>query len=543
MSKVMTTAQVIVDCLIEQGVDTIFGIPGVHTYHLFEALYERSDAIRFIGARHEQGAAYMAYGYAKSTGKIGVYTCVPGPGVLNTTAALATAYSGNAPVLCLTSEIPSTEIGRGHGILHELPDQLGVLRRLTKWSERINHPGEARQKVLQAFAQLTQGRVRPVALETPWDTMSVKSLVDSRSPPNLPPAAEFLPDPDSVAAAAQIIADGANPLIMLGAGAVDAGKEVLELAEMLQAPVTAHRGGRGIVADDSPYALSHAAGYHYWTGTDVLIAIGTRMELQFFRWKVFPKHLKIIRIDIDPEEMARRKADVGIVCDARAGTRALIDALRSRVHQRVDRRPELQTLRARSRQEIETVQPQVAYLDVIRRVLPRDGFFVEEISQVGFTARFAFPVYQPRTYVSGGYQENLGFGFMTALGVKAAHPHRAVVSINGDGGFMFGVQELATAVQFGINLVSIVFNNSSFGNVVRDQKNGFGGHYIGGSLRNPDFVKLAESFGVTAYRVASPSALQPVLEDALASNTPALIEVVVETGSEVSPWPFIRPNN
>jgi acetolactate synthase-1/2/3 large subunit len=285
------------------------------------------------------------------------------------------------------------------------------------------------------------------------------------------------------------------------------------------------------------------AGYRYWGGTDVLIAIGSRMELQYFRWKAFPKNLKIVRIDIDPEEMARRRADVGVVCDAKAGTRALIDALRGRVSGRADRRPALQELRSRSRGEIETVQPQVAYLDVIRRVLPRDGFFVEEISQVGFTARFAFPVYEPRTYVSGGYQENLGFGFMTALGVKAAHPHRAVVSINGDGGFMFGSQELATAVQFGINLVSIVFNNSSFGNVVRDQKMGFDGHYIGGSLRNPDFVKLAESFGVAGHRVASPEALESVLERALSRDEPALIEVTIAPGSEVSPWPFIRPNN
>ncbi len=543
MSKVLTTAQVIVDSLVEQGVDTVFGIPGVHTYHLFDALYERSDAIRFIGSRHEQGAAYMAYGYAKSTGKVGVYTCVPGPGVLNTTAALATAYSGHAPVLCLTSEIPSAEIGRGHGILHELPDQLGILRRLTKWSERINHPSEARQKMLQAFAELTQGRIRPVALETPWDTMSVKSLVDMRSPPGMPSATLAAADPDTVQRAARLIAEARNPLIMLGAGAIDAGAEALELADLLQAPVTAHRGGRGIVPDDSPYALSHVAGYHYWGSTDVLIAIGTRMELQHFRWKAFPKNLKIVRIDIDPQEMARRRADVGIVCDARVGTRALLDALRAPSLHRIDRRPELQALRARSRREIEAVQPQVAYLDVIRRVLPRDGFFVEEISQVGFTARFAFPVYEPRTYVSGGYQENLGFGFMTALGVKVAHPNRAVVSINGDGGFMFGVQELATAVQFGINLVSIVFNNSGFGNVVRDQKNGFAGRGIGGALKNPDFVKLAQSFGVTGYRVASPETLQPVLERALSREEPALIEVTVEPGSEVSPWPFIRPND
>ena len=546
MSRVLTTAQVVVDCLIEQGVDTVFGIPGVHTYHLFDALYERRDRIRFIGARHEQGAAYMAYGYAQSTGKVGVYTCVPGPGVLNTGAALATAYSAHAPVLCLTSEIPTTEIGRGHGILHELPDQLGLLRGLTKWSERIDHPTVARALTLQAFAHLTQGRVRPVALEIPWDVMGLKALVNTRSPAGVAPAAEVSADPAMIRAAADIIAAARQPLISLGAGAVRAGAEIQQLAEWLQAPVTAHRSARGVVPDDSDYALSHAAGYRYWGNTDVLIAIGTRMELQYFRWKAFPKGLKIVRIDIDPQEMARRRADVGIVCDAAVGARALLQELRERAPAagaRADRRAELADLRAQTRRDIESVQPQVAYLDVMRKVLPREGFFVEEISQVGFTARFAFPVYSPRSYVSGGYQENLGFRFMTALGVKAAFPDRPVLSITGDGGFMFGVQELATAVQFRLPVTTIVFNNQSFGNVVRDQKIGFGGRYLGGSLQNPDFVKLAESFGAKAARVASPAALEPVLREALTSDVPSLIEVTVEPGSEASPWPFIRPNN
>jgi acetolactate synthase I/II/III large subunit len=546
MSRVLTTAQVVVDCLIEQGVDTVFGIPGVHTYHLFDALYERRDRIRFIGARHEQGAAYMAYGYAQASGKVGVYTCVPGPGVLNTGAALATAYSAHAPVLCLTSEIPTTEIGRGHGILHELPDQLGLLRGLTKWSERIDHPTVARALTLQAFAHMTQGRVRPVALEIPWDVMGMKALVNTRSPAGVAPAAEVAADPAMIRAAADIIAGAAQPLITLGSGALRAGAEVRELAKLLQAPVTAHRSGRGVVPDDSEYALSHAAGYRYWGKTDVLIAIGTRMELQYFRWKAFPKDLRIVRIDIDPQEMSRRKADVGIVCDAAVGVRALLQELGERAPAtaaRADRRGELAELRAQTRRDIESVQPQVAYLDVMRKVLPREGFFVEEISQVGFTARFAFPVYSPRSYVSGGYQENLGFGFMTALGVKAAFPDRPVLSITGDGGFMFGVQELATAVQFRLPITTVVFNNQSFGNVVRDQKIGFGGRYLGGSLQNPDFVKLAESFGVRAARVATPAAFEPALREALASDVPNLIEVTVEPGSEVSPWPFIRPNN
>jgi acetolactate synthase-1/2/3 large subunit len=254
-----------------------------------------------------------------------------------------------------------------------------------------------------------------------------------------------------------------------------------------------------------------------------------------------PAGLKIIRIDIDPEEIPRRPVDVGIVTDARLGTRALSAALSSKIRSRTARDAEFLELKARARKEYEAVQPQLAYLDVIRAVLPRDGFFVEEISQVGFTARFGFPVYEPRTYVGSGYQDNLGFGYMTSLGVKVANPGKAVVSINGDGGFMFGVQELATAVQHRIGSVAIVFNNRSFGNVLRDQKTTFNGHYLGESLRNPDFVKLAESFGAAAFRVETPNALRSVLERALADDAPALIEVPSEPGAEASPWPFIHP--
>jgi acetolactate synthase-1/2/3 large subunit len=538
-AQVMTAGQGIVDTLIRNGVDSIFGIPGAHTYKLFDALYERRDEIRVIGSRHEQGAAYMAYGYAKSSGRIGAYTCVPGPGVLNTTAALSTAYSGNAPVLCVTSEIPSHEIGRGHGILHELPDQLATLRTLTKFAARIDHPTEAPRVVAEAIRQAISGRTRPVAVECPWDTLGMQALVNLEAPSVA--MAPSPPDPDSIDRAARLISGAANPMIMLGSGAIDAGPEAQELAELLQAPVTAHRSGRGIVADDSAYGFPFHAAYRLWPKTDVLIAIGTRMELQYLRWRKLPAGLKIIRIDIDPAEMVRRPVDVGIVADAKAGTRALVDALSPLVARRASREAEFATVKAAARREAEIVQPQLAYLDAIRAVLPRDGFLVEEICQVGFTARFAFPVYAPRLYVTCGYQDNLGFGFMTALGVKIAHPDRAVVSINGDGGLMFGIQELATAVQHKINLVAIVFNNRGFGNVLRDQTNNFGGRFIGSSLVNPDFVKLAESFGAIGYCATTPAELKTILARALADQAPVLIEVPSEPGAEVSPWPFIHP--
>src|ERR1700726_1569654 len=327
MQMLVSAAQAIVDSLIRHGVDVIFGIPGVHTYKLFDALYERRREIRFIGTRHEQGAAYMAYGYAKSTGKAGVYTCVPGPGVLNTTAALCTAYAANAPVLCLTSEIPAADIGRGYGILHELPDQLALLRGLTKWAERIDHPTAVPRVFATAMEQLTTGRIGPVALECPWDTLSVQALVDFAVP--MRGVAQSPPDPAAVTQAAKVIAEARRPIIILGAGAVAAGPEILALGRQNQAAVGSPRSGPGIVSEELPYGFGFAAAYPLWLKSDVLIAIGTRMELAYLRWRKFPPDLRIVRIDIDPREFARRAADVGIVADAKLAVRAILAQLQS----------------------------------------------------------------------------------------------------------------------------------------------------------------------------------------------------------------------
>ncbi|EJB06232.1 thiamine pyrophosphate-dependent enzyme, possible carboligase or decarboxylase [Rhizobium leguminosarum bv. trifolii WSM597] len=537
MSKKETTGQAMTRSLVAHGIDTVFGIPGAHMYDFNDALYGARDQVRFIHTRHEQGAGYMAYGYAKSTGRIGAYTVVPGPGVLNSGAALCTAYGANAPVLCITGNIMSHLIGQGRGQLHELPDQLATMRGLTKTAVRINHPSEAGPVMAEVIGKMLSGRQGPGAVEAPWD-------VFGQSGPEVDlPLGKRAPHPavnsDQIAAAAALISGASNPMIMVGGGAADAGAEIAALAELLQSPVTSHRSGKGIVADDHPNYLNFVAAYEYWQKTDVLIGIGSRLELQFMRWKWLPKDLKIIRIDIDPTEMVRLKPGVGIVADAKAGTQALIDALAGA--RREDRTREFADLNRDARSRFSEVQPQLAYLDAIRQALPRDGFFVEEVSQMGFTARFAFPVYGPRQYVTCGYQDNLGFGFNTALGVKVANPDKAVVSVSGDGGFMFGVQELATAVQHRIAVVAIVFNNSAYGNVLRDQKQAYHGRYLGSDLTNPDFVALAESFGIRAFKVISPVELKERIEQALSLDEPVLIEVPIEKGSEASPWPFIHP--
>ena len=537
MKNKETTGQAIARSLVENGVDTVFGIPGAHMYDFNDALYEKRNEIRFIHTRHEQGAGYMAYGYAKSTGRIGAYTVVPGPGVLNSGAALCTAYGANSPVLCLTGNIMSHLIGQGRGQLHELPDQLATMRGITKVAERIDHQSQTGTVMAEVIGKMLSGRQGPGAVEAPWDVFGMTG--PELDLPETRRAANPQVNPDSIQAAAAILANAKNPLIMVGGGAVDAGAEVAELAKALKAPVTSHRSGKGVVSDEHPNYLNFVAAFDYWKDTDVLIGIGSRLELEFMRWKWLPKGLKVIRIDIDPTEMVRLKPDVGIVADAKAGTAALTKAVGP--SDRAARTDEFAALNRNAKERFSTVQPQVNYLNAIREALPRDGFFVEEVSQMGFTARFAFPVYGPRQYVTCGYQDNLGFGFNTALGVKVGNPDKAVVSVSGDGGFMFGVQELATAVQHNIAVVAIVFNNNAYGNVLRDQKQAYSGRYIGSDLTNPDFVKLGESFGVKTYRVSSPGELKSAVSEALELNAPVLIEVPIEKGSEASPWPFIHP--
>jgi len=533
----ITCADAIVKSLIAHKVDTVFGLPGAQTYELIESLRSHRDKIRFIGSRHEQGCAYMAFGYAKSTGREGVYNVVPGPGVLNTTAVLCTAH--NAPVLCLAGQIPSAFIGAGHGALHELPDQLGTLSTLTKWAARINHPGEVASVMSDAFKHLRSGRIQPVAVEVPADVFGAREDVDTDFVESS--IAVMYPDKEKIKSAAERILAAKKPMIMLGSGAVEAGEEVRELAKLIQAPVTSFRGGRGIVSDESPYGFSCAGGYKLWEETDLLIGIGSRLELPAFRWQKGKMTKDLIRIDIDPTQMTRLEADVAIVGDAKASTRELLEEVEKHIGSVPSREEKFKEVKAQVLQEIQQVQPQMAYLNVIREVLPHDGFLVEEISQVGFTAWFGFPIYEPRTLVTSGYQGNLGHGFQTGLGVKIGNPDKAVVSLAGDGGIMYGIQELASAVQHQIGLVTIIFNNNAYGNVRRDQIALYDGKDYGSELKNPDFVKLAESFGALAYRAKTPAELKKYLEKALTENGPTIIEVPCERGSEISPWKYILP--
>lgn len=536
----MSGGEAMIRAAMANGIDTFFGIPGAQIYPMYDAMHRLG--VQHITARHEQGAAYMALGYARATGRPSAFTVVPGPGVLNTGAALCTAMGTNAPVLCLTGQVPRAFLGSGRGHLHELPNQQATLNSFIKGAHHISDPRQTSQVVNRAVAQMRTGRPGPVSVEMCWDTMAEATQVEIvPGAVAAPPAA----DESEIEAAVRLLSKAKRPLIMCGGGAQHASAEVLALAEKLNAPVTAFRSGRGVVSEDHPLGVSSVAARLLYDDADLVIGIGSRLEMIYMRWRDMNTYERrpadagqpLIRIDIDPEEFSRLVPTVGVLADAAIACRRLCDALPA--SQPGDNLSRITEAKAEAARLVAKVEPQMSYLGVIRDVLPRDGFFVPELSQVGFTSYFGLPVYAPRTYVTEGYQGTLGFGFMTALGVKVACPEQAVVAVAGDGGFLFGVQELATAVAHDIGVVSVVFNNGSFGNVRRDQERGFDGRLIGAELTNPDFVALAESFGARGYRVDSPRALRSVLAQAIAADKPAVIDVSIEKGAEVSPWEFI----
>jgi acetolactate synthase-1/2/3 large subunit len=367
----------------------------------------------------------------------------------------------------------------------------------------------------------------------PLDVMALEievALLEAESPRGV-----TMPDPQLIDKAAALLNEAKKPLLFVGGGAIGAAEEVLAIAEMLQAPVVSYTGGKGIVSDRHYLAQSAAAGHELWRDADVVLAIGTRLHQPQVRWGV-DADLKLIRIDIDPTEITRiLKPALGIVGDAQASLAALYHAIERRAPKRPSRKDELETLKSRTLARLaDVLGPQCEYLQAIRAELPDDGIYVEDLTQVGYVGRVAFPIYNPRTYIHSGYQGTLGSGFATALGAKVGRPDLPVVSVSGDGGFMYNVQELATAVKHGIDIVAIVFADGAYGNVRRMQKVDYGNRLIGVDLHNPHFPKMAESFGVAGVRTTTPDGLRRELAAALKRRGTTLIEVAV--GEMPDPW-------
>ena len=535
-TETMTAAEAVVATLIGHGLDTIYALPGVQNDPLFEALFKFSDRLRTVHTRHEQGAAYMALGAALATGKPQAFAVVPGPGLLNAGAALLTAFATNAPVLGLIGQIPDADIGRDLGHLHEIRDQAGIIKRLVGHAEFVHKPEQASPATARALRAMRGGRPGPAALQCAMDVWGKSGRVTVQEP--LPVPAPRI-DRDAVRKAAKLLGAAKRPLIICGGGAQDSSEEVTALSAMLQAPVLAFRRGRGVLDGRDPLSVTLPLGRDLWAEADAVLAVGTRLLIQFRQWGL-PRDLKIVRVDADPKEHGRlHKPAVALTGDAKPILQSLLAELPAHNSKRASRQAELQERQAVWRKRFEKIAPQIAYLEAIRAELPENGIFVEDITQMVFAARIAYPVYKPRTYLSPGFQDPLGLGFATALGAQDARRDVPVVAICGDGGFMFTATEMATAMRHRIPLVTVVFNDSAYGNVRRIQKERYGNHLIGSDLLNPDFVAFGKSFGAEAVRARNPQDLRAALRRAFAHRDgPTLIEVPV--GELPSPWEFIH---
>ena len=534
-----TVAQHIIDTLMENNFNQLYCIPGMQNDDFFDTLYDYQDKLKPIHTRHEQGASYMALGAALATGKPQAFFLVPGPGFLNGTAALATAYSTNAPVLAMIGHIPSGAIGKGFGFLHDIPNQTDMLSNLTKHTASLRSGKNAKAKINAVFSALQSGHPLPVGLEVPVDVWK-QQVTDSDA--DIPIVQTRIPvDSNHVQQAIDLIKSAKNPMIIVGGGAQGSSDSVTKLATLINAPVSAFRMGHGVLSCRESLSIKTNVAHALWSDVDVVIALGTRLQQQrlFFG---MDDNMKILHIDSNDAELTRYDdypPTVAIHADLQDALPEILVGLEGHDF---DRPQWLQKIAQVKRDETakmeKDIAPQVAYVRAIRNALPDDGILVDEMTQISYVSRIAYPTYKPRTFISTGYQGNLGWGVATGLGAAHACRDVPVVSINGDGGFMFTMPELATAVRHNIPLNIIVFNDSFFGNVRRYQLEVYNNRPIATDLANPDFVALAESFGIPASRVTTPEELEAQLKKNVAIDGPTFIEVPV--GTFPDPWGLLR---
>ena len=532
-----TFAELTANSLVANGTSTIYCLPGVQNDDFFDALHGVKDALEVVHTRHEQTAAYMAMGAAQATGRSQAFCVVPGPGFLNASAGLATAGAVNARVLAIVGDVPSVAQGRGYGMLHEVPDQIGMLRRLTKFAVDIAGEDDPFESLASTLTALENGRPGPVGMNVPTDMWNAP-VPEGRTlanplPRNPPPV-----DHNALDRAAELLSGAERPLIVVGGGAQSDSGAVGRFARALLSPTTAFRNGHGVLRSDDPLFVPLPVAHELWGRADVVVGLGTRLQTQQMQWGV-DDDLRIVHIDIDEAAIGRiAQPAVGIHAALEDALPFLTAAIEGRCRDRQDWLSTVAEIRERVELRIEgKLFGQLSFLRAIRNELPDDGIFVDEITQMGYVAKFAFPCFGPRTFLSAGHQGNLGCGFPAALGAAHARRDVPVVSISGDGGFMYAVGELATAVRHEIPLKVIVFTDDSFGNVKRIQQEAYGGRLLGVDLVNPDFVELARNFGAAGARANSPASLRTELRRALETDGPCLIEVPV--GELESPWEFI----
>lgn len=530
----------IVELLKAHGVDTVFGIPGVHNLDIYDALHENPGLTNIL-ARHEQGAGFMADGYYRATGKPGIALIVTGPGVTNVATAVGEAFADSSNVFVIATNLERRYIDTLEGNLHEMTDQMGVMKPLVKWSKRVMNAGDIPASIHAAFEAIETGRPRPVYLEVPIDVMAEAfEMTDieagrSAAAPDLS---------DEIARAATLIQGAERVMIFAGGGAtsVKAADALKLLAEELGAPVVMSLMGKGAIPADHPYAVG-AFGYRWsadnptaevMRGSDLAIVVGSGLGVRTSAEGAMPLPSTLIHIDIDPSEHGKRyQPEVSIVGDAASALAGLLEAVRSGSRPR-GRWSEARVAIIRERlfePSDARVAGYVPYLDALREGMDRDAVLCNDMTMMAYEGVRYFPVYEPRGYTFPRGFGTLGSALPTAIGAKVGCPEKQVVAMAGDGGFQFTMEELGAAVHHRIPVTTVIFNDSTHTAVKAAQKRAYPGRYVAVDLVNPDYVKLADAYGIRGIRAESPDALTEALTAAKSSHMPVIIDVPIELES------------
>jgi len=537
-----TGAQIIAECLIEQGVDTVFGYPGGNVINIYDALYEYRDKIRHILTAHEQGAAHAADGYARSTGKVGVVFATSGPGATNLVTGLATAFMDSIPVVAITGNVTSNLLGRD--TFQEI-DIFGVTMPITKHNFIVKDIKDLANVLRKAFRIAVSGRPGPVLVDILKDVTIAQTEFESKLPETIKPSIEKMTIED-IEKAVALINESKRPMIMAGGGIIlsNASKELIDFAKRIDAPVTMTLMGLGSYPADDPY-YTGLIGMHgskisalAVNNCDLLIAIGARFSDRVISSaNTFARNAKVIHIDVDAAEINKNiKSYHSIIGDAGV----ILNELNKRIN-RLEHKEWLNQITEwkekypRIEHAKDIVSPQYV-IESVSKLLSQDDIIVTDVGQHQiWTAQF-YPFKKPRTFITSGGLGTMGFGLGAAIGAKIANPDKKVVLFTGDGSFHMNCNELITANMNNLPIVIIVMNNSVLGMVRQWQKLFFNKRYSQTTLdRKTDFVKLSEAYGGKGYRITKEDEVVPTIKMALESDAPVVIDCVIDRDINVLP--------
>ena len=545
MTQRFKAGEAVIELLRQEGVSHIFGIVGSSFLDILDPLYDRDD-IRFVGVRHEQGAALMADGFSRIAGAPSVCLATNGPGVLNLTYGIGSAYVAHSPVVVLA---PSASRSHQYRNSTQEFDQVALFKPITKAAFPINRIDRLPDALRHAFRVATSGKMGPVLLDIPRDLLPGAEIDLDLLPPDAyrPGQTRSRGDLRLVQRAAEALLAAERPVLLAGGGVQwsNAGGAVCRLAELLGAAIVTSYGRADAVPSDHPNFLGHlgrlgsAEGIEAVREADTILAVGTRLSQSttFYDHRFIPPDAKIIQIEIDPEEIGRNyPVTVGIEGDAAAVVEGLLEQVREReprpnpawvaeIEAWAARRAE--RLRGEERLTGQPMKPQRVYAE-LRKVMPKDAIIALDAGLAPNFGQDRLNFYEPRSLMTSLDLGGLGFSFPAALGAQFAAPGRPVVNFNGDGGFLFNAQEFATAVEYNLPVVSLVMNNGSWGSEKAYQRFAFNERYVGADTTNPRFDKFAELFGGAGFYVERPEEVGEALQQALQAGKPSIIEIPID---------------